>query len=121
MATQHLKGVHKGTMYVASVLSGANDVYPIGFMLARGKDDGSTWTSFLMLLKEACPILSTQGFHDSVEGMEFPRAFLAYRHPFLFASDWDKGLKPVLQAVFPRNHAIKCGKHIEANVSSEGA
>ena len=39
----HLKGVHKGTtMYVASVMSGAKDVYPIGFMLARGDEDGST-------------------------------------------------------------------------------
>ena len=58
-------------MYVASVMSGANeeDVYPVGFMLVRGNKDGSTWTSFLTLLKEACPILSTQGFHDFVEGM----------------------------------------------------
>ena len=112
----HLKGVHKGTMYVASVMSGANDVYPIGFMLARGNEDGSTWMSFLTLLKEASPILSTQGFHDSVEGMEFPRTFLDYRHPFLFVSDRDKGLKPVLQAVFPRNRAVSCAKHIEANV-----
>ena len=70
----HLKGVHKGTMYVASIMSGANDVYPIGFMLARGNEDGITWTKFPTLLKEACPILSTQGFHDSVEGTHFPRS-----------------------------------------------
>ena len=112
----HLKGVHKGMMYVASVMSGANNVCPIGFMLVRGNEDGSTWTSFLTLLKEACPILSKQGFHDSVKGMESPRAFLNYRHPFLFVSDWDKGLKPALQAVFPRNCATSCAKQIEANV-----
>ena len=73
----HLKVVHKGTMYVALLMSGANCVYPIGFMLARGNEDGITWTNFLTLLEEACHILSTQGFHDSVEGMHFPRAFLA--------------------------------------------
>jgi hypothetical protein len=115
-APAHLKGVHKGTMYVASVMSGANDVYPICFMLVRGNEDGSTWTNFLTLLKEACPILSTQGFHDSVEGMHFPGAFLDYRHPFVFISDRDKGLKPALEAVFPRNCAVSCAKHIEANV-----
>jgi hypothetical protein len=31
-------------------------------------------------------------------------------------SDRDKGLKPVLQAVFPRNCAVSCAKHTEANV-----
>ena len=101
----HLKGMHKGTMYVASVMSGANNVYPIGFMLARGNEDGSTWTKFLTLLKEACPILSTQGFHDSVEGRHFPGAFLDYRHSFVFMSDRDKGLKLALESVFPRNCA----------------
>ena len=35
----HLRGVHKGTLYVASVLSGANDVYPIGFMISKGNED----------------------------------------------------------------------------------
>ena len=119
-------------MYVASVMSGANNVYPIGFMLVRmsgannvypigfmlvrGNKDGSTWTSFLTLLKEACPIFSTQRFHDSVEGMEFSGAFLDYQHPFLFVSDRDKGLKPALQAVFPRNFAVSYAKHIDANV-----
>ena len=46
------KGVHKGTMHIASVMSGANDVHPIGFMLARRNEDGSTWTSFLTFLKQ---------------------------------------------------------------------
>jgi hypothetical protein len=112
----HLKGMHKGTMYVAPVMSGANNVFPIGFMLARGNKDGITWTNFLTLLKEACPILSTQGFHDSVKGMHFLQGFLDYRHPFLFVSDRDKGQKPALHAVFPTNSAVSCAKHIEANV-----
>ena len=54
LSAAHLKGVHNGTMYVASVLLGATDVYPIGFMLAKGNDDGSMWTTFLTLMKEAC-------------------------------------------------------------------
>jgi hypothetical protein len=90
--------------------------YPIGFMLAKGNEDGSTWTHFLTLLKEACPILYTQGSPDSVEGMHYPGAFLDYRHPFVFISDRDKGLKSALEAVFARNCAVSCAKHIEANV-----
>ena len=36
----HLKGVHKGTLFVASVLSGgANNVYPIVFMISKGNED----------------------------------------------------------------------------------
>ena len=114
----HLKGVHKGTLYVASVLSGKNDVYPIGFLISKGNEDGNTWTTMLTLLKEACPILSSQGFVPAgVAGVEHPRAYLDYRHAFIFVSDRDKGLKPALQAVFPRNYAVSCAKHIQANVS----
>ena len=111
-----LKGAHNGTLYVASVLSGANDVYPIGFMIAKGSKDGNTWTRMLMLLKEACPILSSQGFVPAagVAGVEYLRTFLDYQHPFIFVSDRDKGLKPALQ-VFPRNYAVSCAKHIQAN------
>ena len=80
----HLKGVHKGTLYVASVLSGANDVYPIGFLISKGNEDGNTWTRMLTLLKEAYPILESQGFVPaSVVGVEYPRAYSDYRHPFI--------------------------------------
>ena len=48
----------RGTLYVASCLSGANEVYPIGFMISKGNEDGATWTKMLRLLHEACPSLS---------------------------------------------------------------
>ena len=116
----HSKGMHKGTLYVASVLSGANDIYPIGFMISKGNEDGNTWTRMLTLLKEACPILSSHGFIPTgvLAGVEYPRAYFDYRLPFiLFVSDRDKGLKPAFQAVFPRNYAVSCAKgSIQANV-----
>jgi hypothetical protein len=116
----HLKGELKGMLYVASVLPGANDVYPIGFLISKENKDGNTWTAMLTLLKEACPILSSQGFiPDGVAGVEYPRAYLDYRHPFVFVSYRDKGLKPALQAVFPRNYAVSCAKHIQAYVSQK--
>ena len=107
----HLKSAQKGTLYVASVLSGANEVYPIGFMIATGNEDGATWRKMLMLLKEACPILSQQGFDDNSHAVGSD-----YHHPFSFISDRDKGLKPALREVFPNNVETSCAKHIEANV-----
>ncbi len=108
----HLKSSYKGTMYVASVLSGTNEVYPIGFMISSGNEDGETWTRMLKYLKEACPIISEQGFGNERDDGEI-------QHPFLFVSDRDKGLKPALRSVFPRNKETSCAKHIEANVVPE--
>ena len=96
--TAHLKGEYKGTLYVASVLSCTNDVYPIGFLTSKGNEDGNNWTRLLTLLKESCPILESQGFVPAgVAGMKYPtKAYLDYQHPFIFESDRDKDLKPAL-------------------------
>ncbi|KAI2504091.1 MULE transposase domain [Fragilaria crotonensis] len=96
-------------MYVASgVLSGTNEVYPIGFMISSGNEDGKTWTTMLKYLK-ACPIISEQGFGNERDNGEI-------QHPFLFVSNRDKGLKLALRNVFPRNKETSCAKHIEAKV-----
>ena len=94
---------------MASVLSGTNEVYPIGFMISAGNEDGETWTTMLNYLKEACPLISEQGFSDECDDGEI-------QHPFLFVSDRDKGLKLALRSVFPGNKETSCAKHIEANV-----
>ena len=60
----HVRSVHKGTLYVASILSGANKIYPIGFMISAGNEDGPTWTRMLEHLSDACPILSEQGLES---------------------------------------------------------
>ena len=98
----HLRSEYKGMLYIASVLSGNNDIYPIGFMIATGNEDKKTWIKMLRLLKLACPIIST------------PK-----RGPFIFVSDRDKGLKPALKEVFPDNIEMSCAKHIEANVTQK--
>ena len=38
----HLKSKHKGTLFVATALSGANEIYPIGFMVSAGNEDMAT-------------------------------------------------------------------------------
>jgi hypothetical protein len=54
----HLKSVYKGMLYIASVKTGYDDIYPIGFMIATGNEDRKNWTTMLELLKKAFPIIS---------------------------------------------------------------
>ena len=35
----HLRSEYKGTLYIASVLSGNNDVFPIGLLISSGNED----------------------------------------------------------------------------------
>ena len=98
----HLRSVHKETLYVASILSGANEVYPIGFMISTGNEDGPMWTRMLEHLSNACPILSEQG-SEIVLDIDGEIDGEYYRNPFVFISDCDNGLKPALCRVFPGN------------------
>ncbi|KAI2505523.1 MULE transposase domain [Fragilaria crotonensis] len=108
----HLKSVFKGTLYVASVLTGSNDIFPIGFMISAGNEDGALWRKMLRYLKKACPIIGEQVYGNvDVDGVARP--------PFLFISDRDKGLKPALKAVFPDKFEMSCAKHIEGNVAQK--
>ena len=109
-AAPHLNGSEKGTLYVASCLSGANEVYPIGFMIAKGNEDREAWTKMLSLLKECCPSLLT------CKEVNVPD-YGNYQHAFLFMSDRDKGLQPALTEVFPNNISMSCAMHIKANVA----
>ena len=105
----HLSGSEKGTLYVASCLSGANEVFPLGFMIATGNEDRATWTKMLLLLKECCPSLLKCN-EVNVPG------YGVHQHAFLFMSDRDKGLQPALMDVFPHNISMACAMHIKANV-----
>jgi hypothetical protein len=89
-------------------------------MICTGNEDGPTWTRRLGHLREACPILLEQGFEGgSVIYGEIDREMdEECDHPFVFMSDRDKGLKPALHEVFPRNLAVSCAKHIQANVKA---
>jgi hypothetical protein len=53
----HLRSEYKGMLYIASVLLGGDNIYPIGFMIANGNEDRKTWTK-----KEAFLIICKQGF-----------------------------------------------------------
>ena len=113
----HLRSEFKGTLYIASTLTGANDVFPIGFMIASGNEDRRTWVRMLTYLKEACPIISEQGKGEGVDDALLPTISASNRGtPFLFVSDRDKGLKEAVKEVFPTNVEFSCAQHIKANV-----
>ena len=99
----HLKSKYKGILYVASVLSGNDDVYPIGFMISIGNETKESWTKMLKLLKTACPIIT------NVEN----------QYPFMFISDRGKGLVPAIKEVFPANREASCAFHISENVKKK--
>ena len=90
----HLRSAHKGTLYVASVLSGNNDIFPIVFMISSGNEDRDNWRKMLTNLKEACPLIAEQGSESIADGDGVEKRM------FLFVSDRDKGLKPALRDVF---------------------
>jgi hypothetical protein len=92
----HLRNAHKGTLYIAPVLDGNNDAFPIGFMISSGNEDRVNWRKMLTALKKACPLIDEQG-HGTLTDADGVVMTM-----FLFVSDRDKGLKPSLRDVFPR-------------------
>ena len=95
LRTRGVPSPYKGMLYIASVISGASDVYPIDIMIAAGNEDRQTWAQIPGLLKQACPIILEQGFGGTEEGISECR--------FVFVSDRDKDLKPALKDVFPEH------------------
>ena len=43
----HLKSIYRGTMFIETVKSGNNDIFPIGLLFSSGNEDKRTWTKFL--------------------------------------------------------------------------
>jgi hypothetical protein len=116
----HLKGKYKGTLFIATVLTANNEVYPLGFLISSGNEDLATWTKMLTLLKEACPLIaSTDAWHAEERESYFHSDHHSEFLRFVFISDRDKGLKAALKAIFPRNLETSCAKHIDANVAQK--
>ncbi|KAG7367563.1 hypothetical protein IV203_030234 [Nitzschia inconspicua] len=66
----HLKSKWGGTLYVASVKSACNEIYPVGFAIMNENEDEAGWLWFLELLPSTIDILV----------MDHPRARVAYRN-----------------------------------------
>jgi hypothetical protein len=54
----HLKSTNNGTMYLATVMTGLNDIYTVVIGLERANEGYDGWYTFRLHLKNACPLLA---------------------------------------------------------------
>ena len=101
----HLKSEWMGTLYVASVKTTCDEIYPVAVAITKDNESEATWTWFLELLHSAVELLV----------MTHPRASVTQKY-FTFISDRQKGLIQALNKVFPDNHACHCSVHIARNM-----
>ena len=97
-----------GTLYVASVKSATNDLYPVAISLMVEAENKEGWTWFLENLKSCLPLLDA----------DHPKENVAYKR-FVFMSDRHKGLIEALKEVYPNNLSCFCAVHIARNVEAQ--
>ncbi|KAG7363280.1 MULE transposase domain containing protein [Nitzschia inconspicua] len=103
----HMRSEWKGTLYLATVKSAEDELYPVAFAITVDGEDFQGWLWFLQHLKASAPNLIAEHF----------RRECSYRL-FTFMSDRCKGLNTALGNVFPANHNCFCAVHIRRNVES---
>ena len=97
-----------GILYMASVKSACDDIYPVAIALTVENENKEGWVWFLENLQCSLPVL------DSAH----PNERVAYKR-FTFISDRQKGLIEALKEVFPSNHSCYCAVHIARNVEAK--
>ncbi|KAG7356965.1 MULE transposase domain containing protein [Nitzschia inconspicua] len=103
----HMRSEWKGTLYLETVKSAEDELYPVAFAITVDGEDFQGWLWFLQHLKASAPNLIAEHF----------RRECSYRL-FTFLSDRCKGLNTALGNVFPANHNCFCAVHIRRNVES---
>ena len=94
-----------GTLYIASVKSACDHLYPGAFALTVANENHEGWLWFLRNLQLALPVLEDP----------HPKKFVD-KLRFTFISDRQKGLLEAVKEVFPMNHSCYCAVHIARNV-----
>ncbi|KAG7367629.1 MULE transposase domain containing protein [Nitzschia inconspicua] len=102
-----MKSEWKGTLYVASVKSATDEIYPIAFAIVADHRNDPSWDWFLEKLKASTPNLI----------LPHPKPKCAYKL-FTFMSNGAEDLIAALNKVFPDNHNCHCAAHIMKNVES---
>jgi hypothetical protein len=102
----HLKSRWKGVMYVASVKTPCNELFPVAMAIMNDNENEDGWTWFLQLLLTSCEFLV----------MDHPKSTVTRKY-YTFISDRQKGLIKALQEVFPENHKMFCSIHIARNAA----
>ena len=102
----HLKSLWKGTLDIASVKTGMDEIFPIAFSITLDNENHEGWAYFCQHLKKACPTLNMPNVLPRCNSFGY----------FSFVSDRDKGLQEALKEEFPTNHQTSCAVHIQRNV-----
>jgi hypothetical protein len=102
----HLKSKWKGIMYVASVKTPCDELFPVAFAIMNDNENEDGWTWFLHLLLTACEFLV----------VDHPKQSVSKKY-YTFISDRQKGLINALSEVFPENHTMFCSIHIARNAA----
>ena len=106
----HLSVDNQGTLFLACIKSGNDELLPIAIGITEENESYLTWKFFLYYLKQACGHLTDD--HHLPQCRPYKQ--------WSFVSDRDKGLLPALREIFPGNHATNCLQHIRQNVIKEG-
>jgi hypothetical protein len=101
----HLKSEWKGTLYVASVKTACDEIYPVAVAIMEQNENFDGWRWFLENLKVALPTLVAP----------HPRGEVTKKY-FTFVCDRQKGLLEALERIFPDNLSCFCAIHIARNV-----
>jgi hypothetical protein len=105
----HLRSKWKGTLYVASVKTTCENIYPVAFAITKDNENEAGWTWFLEQLR------------SSIKCLVQPHPLEAVRYKyFSFVSDRSKGLLTALRTVFPENYNWFCAIHIARNSEKWG-
>ena len=105
----HLKSEWKGILYVASVKTAGDKLYPVAIGITQENENESGWSWFLELVRSSIECLV----------MDYPHGRSRFKY-FSFVSDRQKGLMQALAKTFPDNHTWYCSVHIARNVEKWG-
>ena len=101
----HLRSKYQGTLFLATVKSGNNELIPIALCITADNESYAGWKFFFSNLKKSCPCIE----------LPYPDAKYNYKY-FTIVSDREKGLIRAFNENFPENHHTHCTIHIARNV-----
>jgi MULE transposase domain len=95
-----LKDEWKGTLYIATIRSALEEIFPIAFGIPVDNECFREWKYFANNLKIGIPVLAEE-YHNGVKRN---------------ISDQDKGMARACKEIFPTHHSLNCAVHIQQNV-----
>ena len=103
----HLRSKFQGTLFMATVKTGNNEIYPVALCITAENESYKGWKFFLENLKKSCPCMVIP-----LPGND------KYKY-YTIISDREKGMIRACSELFPNNHHMHCSVHIARNVQKQ--